>query len=1108
MSEHGRELLALLHRVRARWRVSVALRAWSKAASVAALVLSGALLLDRVIDPAAPGLIALWSLALVGSAACAGRLLTPVFRRPADHRVARYVEERCPEMEDTLATAVAHARGGHDSPMAAAVAADAVRRVRALDLNRVIGGDLLRRAAAIAGAATLFVVATAVLSIGPVSRAVQAFTAYAFPHGVSLQVAPGNVRMRAGSSLQIVARLPGGRDVIVPALRVHDGSGWRTTAMEPASGGFTASFDDVQRGFAYEVTAAGATSARYNVSVLHPPHVERIDVRYEYPAGFGMEPRVEEDGGDIYGPAGTRVRLAIRTDKPVDRGALTLDGGQHVPLTRDDTGALLTGALTIAADGSYRVALTDRDGLANPGDTQYFIRTLHDSPPDVHIVRPAGDRPVTPIEEVPVEAKASDDYGIAAFDLIVSVRGGEERTVPFSRRNEPWADFSTSGGSEKSAQGSVAGHTIIYLEDLGVRPGDFVTFYARARDISRGKRSSEAKSDMFFLEVKPFEEEFVSAPSGGNGAGAQGDDGSLEALIAAQKDVITATWRLDRRHRESGARSDEDIRAVARAQADVRRRAAGASSGNPQRRGGPSSPRAEGVRRQLGAQQNRPAEADQADAPLLKAVAAMEQARAQLDGLSTAKALPHEMTALNELLRAQAEIRRRQVQRQEASNSNGGGSNRQGQDLSTLFDRELARQQTNYETPTTAETREQNPVGGDDALEKIRDLARRQEALNREQQELAKNGDGLSEQDLRRRLERLTRDQSDLRQQAEDLSQQLQRDQKERRSNQSEAGQAGRALQQASEEMKNAASGLRRQDQGEASASGQRALDRLRESEKTAAAGSPQNGRGGRGSAAAHDDQRRQIGELQLESRQLADAQRRLGREGQQPSSNVPDASRRRAAEQGRLADRMQRLESSVKQLAGDRPAGRGDGDRDGQAAALDRAARELASEKLADRMKSAARAEASGQRPQREAQDIARALDRLGDRLGSAAAGESAAERESSELARARCGSSSSRSIASCPSCNETPHDQVRPGVRAGRGNPMAVPAATDPREGRRVRQTRRAAPGNVRVSSSIGSVVRRTSATGRRTATGSTRGCRRRARRRSSRTSRSGNS
>jgi hypothetical protein len=52
------------------------------------------------------------------------------------------------------------------------------------------------------------------------------------------------------------------------------------------------------------------------------------------------------------------------------------------------------------------------------------------------------------------------------------------------------------------------------------------------------------------------------------------------------------------------------------------------------------------------------------------------------------------MEALNHLLDAQADLKKREVPRQQAGN---GGTNRTTQDLSGLFDRELQRdQQTNY----------------------------------------------------------------------------------------------------------------------------------------------------------------------------------------------------------------------------------------------------------------------------------------------------------------------------------------------------------------------------------------------------------------------------
>jgi hypothetical protein len=102
-----------------------------------------------------------------------------------------------------------------------------------------------------------------------------------------------------------------------------------------------------------------------------------------------------------------------------------------------------------------------------------------------------------------------------------------------------------------------------------VQPGDVITYYARARDVGRGKRSTETRSDMFFLEVRPFSEEFVSAQSQGM-AGIP--DEQLESLIAAQKEIINATWNIERRAAAGAGRSADDITAIAAAQAELKTR--------------------------------------------------------------------------------------------------------------------------------------------------------------------------------------------------------------------------------------------------------------------------------------------------------------------------------------------------------------------------------------------------------------------------------------------------------------------------------------------------------------------------------------------------------
>ncbi|HEY6361941.1 MAG TPA: hypothetical protein VIX63_12590 [Vicinamibacterales bacterium] len=961
MGNQYSELSGLLARVRNRWRAVAALRAWTLAAAATSLVLALALVTQRFVAPDGFALVALWLVAAAAVLACIGSMIVPLRRAPGDRRIARFIEECCPELEDALVTAIAERGAREPGPMAQAVVGDAVRRTRALDLDRIVSMRALRGVAMRAGAATMVLVILGVFSFGPMARAARVFALYLFPESLVVDVMPGDVKLRAGQSLKIVAKLTGGVPGLVPVLRTEEGGGFRETRMEPDADGFALSFDDVDEGFEYSVTAAGTTTRDYTVTVIRPPRVEQIDLRYEYPKVFDMEPRLEEDGGDIYGPAGTVVRLAVHTDKPVTEGALTLGDGKRVVLTGGER--VLQGALTIVDDGSYRVALSDADGLSNPGETEYFIRTLEDRPPDVRIIKPASDRKATPIEEVTIDARADDDFGIAALDLVYAVRGGRETVVPFRRRGSGL---------------TVNGEYTIYLEDLKVAPGDFVTYYARARDVSRGKRSSEARSDIFFLEVTPFEEEFVASQTQG-GAGSQ-DERSIEDLVESQKEIITATWKLDRRARDAGGRSQEDIKTIASAQGELQRRAGSAAA---------QMRRANDVRRRLPGAGRGGSQAESSDSAMTRAAEAMGRAQQQLEALSTSGALPHEMAALNELLRAQAEVRRREIQRQQQF-ANGQGMNRQQQDLSSLFDRELAKQQqTNYETPNTGETRPEQRDQKDE-LDKVRELARRQDALNREQQELEKKRQGMQDEELKRQLERLTREQTELRRQAEELAQKLQQAQQQAQGQQGQQGrqggqgaqggqggqggqnQASREMQQASEEMQQAANELRRQDTQRAAERSSRALERLRDLEQRMRSAQP-------------DDRRRALGEMQLESRQLADAERRLAAESQRSRGNDADAPRRRASEQDRLAERMERLERSVRQLA-DGPQGqqaqgqqgqeqRGQGQQSlgqqgqqsqGQRNALGEAARELDRQRLSERMREIARAErqASAQTP------------------------------------------------------------------------------------------------------------------------------------------------
>ena len=938
MSNRLAELRAILADVRARWTRRAFLRAWALgAATAAAMLLVGLLAAWLIAREGVPLVLAVLAAVAVAITSLVFALL-PLRQPPTDQQVARFIEEQAGGLDDVLVTAVEKGRAG-PSPMTEQLVANAIKSARLLQGDAIISPDTLKRALAGAALGSLALVVSAGFFAPSAGRAADVVGTYLFPKRYVIEVVPGSVKVRAGRPLTVVARIPGLDGGLTPGITVGVGEAARSAAMTPAatSGEFTITLNNIETSFPYLISLGSARSGQFQVEVIRPVRVARVDVRYQYPAAVGLPDQTEQDTGDLYAPAGTTAHLTITTDKAIKQGQITRSDGHKVALAGSDK--VLSAALNIATDGSYRIALNDIDDLASES-AEYFIRMLNDRPPDVRILHPAGDKHVSPLEEVAIEARADDDYGVQALELVVKTAGGKETVVPL--------------GHPVSGSVATGAHTV-YLEELQVTPGDFVTYYARARDVGRGRRGTEARSDMFFLEVKPYEEEFTASESQAMGGG-QAEQSGLEELIAQQKDVMAATWKLDARSRRAReARSDRDIKAISAAQSGVRDKAEEiaaemAAAAFTQRRRRSAQP---GLSR-----------ADTEDS-VTQAIRAMGQAIAELDRLSPTKALPFEEAALGHLLKAQAEIRRRQVAMQQARGG-GGNGNRQSLDLSTLFEQELRkRQQTNYETPSTSEARADESEKDEDPLAGIRELARRQEALAQQQRELARDQAGLTAAELKRQLERLTRDQNELRKQAEELAKQGQ-----------QGGQGSPAesqqLRSASEAMRNAESDLRRQDPGQASASGDLASQQLRRLEQQMQGSRP-------------EERRRAIGDLQMEARQLAEAERRLGNEASRTNAGGAgeEARRRLATEQERLADRTDRLAESARQMA----ATPGDTDaRAGQA--LSDAARELQQQKLGARMRASAQAIRQPDGANAAALDpneFARALDKAAERLGAA---------------------------------------------------------------------------------------------------------------------------
>src|SRR5215831_14116251 len=520
--DHRSELVDVIRRVRNRWRLRLALRG-------AVVVLAGtvlALLLEastlESLRFSAPAIITfrLVSVAVFVALLVYG-LVWPLRRRVTDHQVALYLEEKDPTLEAAIMTAVEATANGpskdHSPHLVEKLVEQATERCRALEHGAAVERESVRRHAI--SLAAIAAVTALVVALGPaylrhglsallvISRSAEAASPY------RIEVTPGSAKVPRGADQAIHAKLIGfkANDAAVMIKTPADAQFQRVPLVGAANdpGTFEGMLFHLDKQTEYLVEANGVRSPHFMLSVVDLPTVSQLDLEYRFPAYTALPPRKVENAGDVAAIRGTGVFLRVTPSMKSPNGRILLNDGSSEPLTEQADGTL-AGNFTIKGQGFYKIELTGPHGEKVDASQQYTIDVIDDQMPTVRFSKPGRDSQATPVEELFLEARADDDYGVKSMNLFYSVNGGKEKSVNlFSGR--PLAEVSGS-------------HTI-YLEELGLNPGDFVSYYAKATDTDTVAGPKTATSDIYFVQIRPFKKDYRQAQSqamGGGGGGMQG----------------------------------------------------------------------------------------------------------------------------------------------------------------------------------------------------------------------------------------------------------------------------------------------------------------------------------------------------------------------------------------------------------------------------------------------------------------------------------------------------------------------------------------------------------------------------------------------------------
>ena len=747
------DLVRIIHGVRRRWRARVALRGTTLLiGAIAAALLLGALLIEQYPESRTVLLSVRVGFYLAAAAALVRFLVLPLTRRVTDEQVALYIEEHDPALQAAILSAVEVSardgrRSGESPALVEKLIESATASARKLDAEKHVERRALSRASA--GLLTAASVVLAMVLFGPPTLR-QGMRSLLVPWGTAdaatahaVAVTPGNVTVARGGDLRIAARLVGFQtEEVEIGVRRGSEEEWQRLPMSAGadSGEHIFRLFDLDSAAQYFVEASGVRSPVFRIDITDLPYVRTIDLEYRFPAYLGREIERVADGGDIVALRGTTVMVRATPTIPVEAGRIIIEGRDTIPLTLGSDGTL-SGPIRIDSSGFYRLELRAARGAMVKASLDYTIDVLADLPPTIAFSKPSRDVKVTSLEEVFTEVSASDDNGIATVDLMYAVNGGTEQRVALHRAGKrPRPELS-------------AGHTF-FLEEMSLQPGDIVSYYARATDARAGGRPGTATTDIYFMEIRPFNREYRQAEQGGGGGGGGGEE-PPSVLSQRQREIIAGTFNTDRDRSSTTEREyRENVATLVLAQGRLREQV-DALAQRMRQRGG------------IDADSTLRAIAEE----LPQASAAMKQAEEALGRRDAKAALPHEQRALQHLQRAEAAFRDVQVAFG-GGGGGGGGGQPDSEDLADLFELETDRLRNQYETVQQGQ-RQARDQEVDETLERLKQLASRQQRENERARQLAEGmrgssgggggGEGQRQlaretEELARKLERLARE--------------------------------------------------------------------------------------------------------------------------------------------------------------------------------------------------------------------------------------------------------------------------------------------------------------------------------------------------------------
>ena len=665
--------------------------------------------------------------------------------------VARQIEQAFPDLNSRLLAALEQCpdvETGRLNVLQRQVIAEAVHHARMNDWTDAVPGQQMTRAILGQSAAFLAFAAIGMAAMQATSKTVAAVSRTNsiadLPAGeLPITVEPGDAELERGSSLLVLARFTG-----TPPADVH--VTWRGSDQADNRLSLTKSLDDpvfatrlpiVKEDISFHIEFDGRQTRDYRITVYDLPTLIRSDLDFQYPSYTNLPAKTIEDAFEATVVEGTAVGITCKVNKTLATAKLVPAKGPAMDLIPDNANqGVYRIQFVPASKMRLKLELVDEAGRKNRDPEEFRIDVVPNRVPDLKLAFPGKDVKASPLEEVVIDATASDDFGVLETGLVVQIPGKDPITVPLGK--------DLKGGEQHKIS------SIQRLEDFRVQPDDLMTYYLYADDFGPDGQRRRTSGDVYFAEVRAFDEIYrqVDQQGAGEMQSSQKPPESLVKLLELQKQIIISSWKQVRQADQSwNPKTAEAVNTIHESQDQALLKL-------------------KGLREKMTQPQLQPIFSTINDA-MEKASNELSQTIAAQSLTSLPPAIGFEQSAYQGLLKLRA---KEHLLMQSKAKGNG-----QQNEEKEKLDLELKQKKDRYESEKAAAKKEESNVNREAlaVLDRLKEMARRQEEINQQLKELESQmrqaKTDAEKDEVQRRLKRLREEQQQLLHETDELRNKL-----------------------------------------------------------------------------------------------------------------------------------------------------------------------------------------------------------------------------------------------------------------------------------------------------------------------------------------------